>query len=261
MFAKRLSDFPRVSRKAVRVIQYRGSNRTEMVREIDGNKGYAAGFENLIQFVLALTPADEPIVGGIRKPMSAYPEIAIRELIANALIHQDFTITGAGPLIEIFSDRIEISNPGQCLVDVNRIVDNPPKSRNEDMAAIMRRMHICEEAGGGWDKSVLGCEIMHITAPKMVQYDESVRVVLSLKSDFSMMTVQEKLWACYLHACVLAVENKCLTNTSLRDRFGLGEESAASISRLIKDAVDAKLIKPYDPATARRYMKYLPIWA
>ena len=87
LFAKRISDFPRVARKAVRLIQYRGANRSEMIREIDGNKGYAAGFENLIQFILALTPSDEPIVGGIRKSLSAYPEIAIRELVANALIH------------------------------------------------------------------------------------------------------------------------------------------------------------------------------
>ena len=129
------------------------------------------------------------------------------------------------------------------------------------MAAIMRRMHICEEAGGGWDKSVLGCEQLHIPAPKMLLYDGGTRVILLQKSDFAMITAQDKLWGCYLHACLLAVENKCLTNTSLRERFGLGEESAASISRLIKDAVDEKLIKPYDPSTAKRYMKYVPIWA
>ena len=261
LFARKISDFPRVSRKAVRIIQYRGANRMEMVREIDGKKGYAAGFENMIQFILAITPADEPIMGGLRKPTSAFPEIAIRELVANALIHQDLTITGAGPLIEVFSDRIEIGNPGKCLVAIERIVDCSPKSRNEDMAAIMRRMHICEEAGGGWDKAVMGCEEKHLPAPKMMTYEDSVRVTLSAKSDFSKMTSAEKLWACYLHACVLYVENQFLTNTSLRNRFGLGEESSASVSRLIKDAIDEKFIKVFDPETAKRYMKYVPFWA
>jgi ATP-dependent DNA helicase RecG len=42
------------------------------------------------------------------------PEIALRELIANALIHQDFSLTGTGPMIELFDDRIEFSNPGRC---------------------------------------------------------------------------------------------------------------------------------------------------
>lgn len=261
LFAKRISDFPRIARKAVRVIQYRGINRLEMVREIDVGTGYAAGFENLIQFILALTPAEEPIIGGMRKPRSAYPEITIRELVANALIHQDFTITGAGPLIEIFDDRIEISNPGKCLVEAERIIDCSPKSRNEDIAALMRRMHICEEAGGGWDKAVLGCEGMHLAAPRLMLYDESVRVTISLKSDFAKMNIAERLWACYLHACVLFVEDRYLTNATLRDRFGLKEESSASISRLIKDALEKKMIKPFDPNTARRYMKYVPMWA
>ena len=140
-------------------------------------------------------------------------------------------------------------------------MDCSPKSRNEDMAAIMRRMHICEEAGGGWDKAVMGCEEKHLPAPKMMTYEDSVRVTLSAKSDFSKMTSAEKLWACYLHACVLYVENQFLTNTSLRNRFGLGEESSASVSRLIKDAITEKFIKVFDPETAKRYMKYVPFWA
>ena len=200
----------------------------DMVREVEGKKGYAAGFENMIQFILTMTPASEPIVGGFRKPSSVYSEITIRELVANALM----------------------AFPGYS-----------PRSRNEDMAAIMRRLHICEEAGGGWDKAVIGCEEKHLTAPKMTYYEESVRVVISAKGDFSKMTSEEKQWACYLHACVLYVEDRYLTNATLRNRFGLGEESSASVSRVIKDALADGKIKPFDPETAKRYMKYVPFWA
>ncbi len=261
LFAKKMIDFPRISRKAVRIIQYEGAGRLKMVREITMEKGYAAGFAELIQSIMMLTPAEEPIVGAFRKPSSSYPEISIRELVANALIHQDLSIKGAGPLIEIFADRVEISNPGACLVETVRIVDCVPRSRNEDIAALMRRIHICEEAGGGWDKAVTGCEEKHILAPKVEANKESVRVTLSIKSDFAKMTTAEKLWTCYLHACLMYVENQYLTNSSLRVRFGLKGESAASISRLIKDALAKKLIKPHDPETAKRYMKYAPIWA
>ena len=55
--------------------------------------------------------------------------LAIREIIANALIHQDFFITGTGPTIEIFSNRIEITNPGLPLVDIKRIIDNNEEIR------------------------------------------------------------------------------------------------------------------------------------
>lgn len=261
LFAKKMIDFPRISRKAVRIIQYEGTNRLKMVREIIMEKGYATGFAELIQSIMMLTPAEEPIIGAFRKPMPAYPEISIRELVANALIHQDLSIKGAGPLIEIFADRIEISNPGACLVEADRIIDCVPRSRNEDVAALMRRLHICEEAGGGWDKAVSGCEEKHIPAPKVEANKENVRVTLSIISDFAKMTTAEKLWTCYLHACLMYVENQYLTNTSLRARFGLKDESAASISRLIKDALAQGMIKPHDPETAKRYMKYVPIWA
>ena len=83
-----------------------------------------------------------------------YPELAIRELVANALIHQDLSITGSGPMVEIFDDRIEITNPGVPLVETSRMLDSPPRSRNEGLASLMRRMGSCEERGSGVDKVV-----------------------------------------------------------------------------------------------------------
>ena len=52
-----------------------------------------------------------------------------------------------------------------------------------------------------------------------------------------------------------------LTNKSLRERFNVMESSAGSISRLIKEVVNDGKIKPLDPTTAKRYMKYIPSWA
>lgn len=54
---------------------------------------------------------------------------------------------------------------------------------------------------------------------------------------------------------------KGLTNSSLRERFGLEATAAAPISRLIKEAVKSGLIKPFDAETSQRYMKYIPFWA
>ena len=95
----------------------------------------------------------------------------------------------------------------------------------------------------------------------MTLYEDSVKVTISIKSDYSKMTSKERLWACYLHACVRYVEDQFLTNATLRRRFGLDEESSANISRLIREALEAKLVKAYDPETAKRYMKYVPFWA
>lgn len=261
LLAKRLNSFPTISRKTVRVVQYRGENRMEMIREMDGGKGYAVGYEGMIQFIEAVLPAREIIEDGIRRTELAYPSLAIRETVVNALIHQNFSLQGTGPLIEIFSNRIEVTNPGLPLVDVFRIVDNPPRSRNEKLAALMRRFHICEESGTGWDKIIISSELKYLPAPKITLYEDNMKVTLYASTDFNDILLEDKLWACYLHACVRYVEEKQMNNTSLRERFGLDESYKSQTSRLIKLAVEKNYIKPFDPTTAPRYMRYIPIWA
>lgn len=261
LFAKRLSAFPRLSHKAIRVVQYRGNSRLELLKEDMGGKGYAIGFEGLIKFIEALIPTQEIINGALREKKSAYPLVTIREAVANALIHQDFSITGTGPVVEIFETRIEITNPGTPLVDVRRIIDNPPKSRNEKLASLMRRLRMCEELGTGWDKIVISAELQQLPAPRINLYEGSTRFTLFSEMPFSSISSEEKLWACYLHACIKQVQGEQLTNRSLRERFGLKDSASSSISRLIKEAVEAKLIKPLDPATAPKHMKYIPVWA
>ena len=260
LFAKRLSNFPRLERKAVRVVQYQGNNRLNMLKEDIGQKGYAVGFEGLLKFIEALLPTQEPITGAVRNRETMYPIVAIREAVANALIHQDFSISGTGVLIEIFANRIEITNPGIPLVDIARIIDNPAKSRNEKLASLMRKLRMCEELGSGWDRMVISCEGKQLPTPQIVIYEENTRVTLFSKRDFFDMTNSDKLWACYTHACVKYIQGEFLTNGSLRERFGLEESSSASVSRLIKEACEKKYIKKLED-TAPKHVKYIPEWA
>ena len=262
LFARKLSDFPRLERKAVRVVQYNDRSRLERLRENPTElRGYAVAFEDIIKYIGALIPSKEVISDGIRREETAFPMLAVREIVANALIHQDFSIKGAGPTVEIFSNRIEVTNPGRPLVDVFRIVDTPPKSRNEKLSALMRRMGICEELGTGWDKIVIACEVQQLPAPRIDIYEGSTKALLFSRVKYSVLSNEDKLWACYLHASVLYVQEELMSNSSLRDRFGLPQTSAGSVSRLIKEAMNKKLIKPYDTSASNKYMRYVPIWA
>lgn len=261
LLAKNISRFPRISRKAIRIVQYSGNNKMNMLKDYTSEKGYVAGFETFIRYIDALIPTQEIIDVAIREKKSAYPLLAIREMVANALIHQDFSISGTGPVVEVFANRIEVTNPGPPLVDVMRIIDNPPKSRNEKLAALMRRLGMCEELGTGWDKMVISCELLQLPAPKIALYEQSTKVTIFSKMPFSDLSMEDKMWSCYLHSCIKYIQGEHLTNSSLRERFGVKDSSSGSISRLIKEAVRVKLIKPLDPDTAPRYMKYIPAWA
>ena len=260
LFAKRLSEFPRVGRKAIRIVQYDGLNRLVILKEETTTEGYAISFENAVKYVNTLLPSKEDIDSVRRKSISTFPIPAIREAIANSLIHQDFFITGTGPLIEVFENRVEVTNSGTPLVDIMRIVDNPPKSRNEKLASLMRRLNMCEELGRGWDRMVISCELQKLPAPRIQIYQESTKVSLFSHLDFTNIPMEDKIWATYLHACIKYIEVDDLTNSYLRERFGVAESSSGSISRLIKEVLKNKLIKPIDPNTAPRYMKYIPIW-
>lgn len=190
-----------------------------------------------------------------------YPDLAVRELIANALIHQDFSISGAGPMVEIFEDRLEITNPGEPLVDVDRFLDSPPRSRNEALASFMRRVGICEERGSGVDKVVSETEFFQLPPPRWERPGGSLRVVLFAYRALKDMDRQERAHACYLHACLRHVLRDPMTNTSLRERFGIEPKNSAMASRIIKDAREAKLIKPYEEGQANKTSRYLPYWA
>lgn len=261
MYAKKLSDFPTLARKMVRIIQYNGNSRVSTKNDLLLDKGYACGFEEMMRYIDGILPKKETITDGVRSSVPSYPSVSVRELIANALIHQDLVPTGVGPTIEIFDKRLEITNPGTPLVDIARIIDNPPKSRNEIMAALMRRVGICEEQGSGWDKVVYYCEHSFLPAPKIEIFQNSTKVTLFVMIPFSKMTREDRIRSCYLHACLKQVNGEQMNNTSLRTRFGLPANANSTISRLINETVKEGCIKPVDPDTAPRYMKYLPFWA
>lgn len=261
LFAEDLRRFDALARKAPRVIVYKGTSRVTTVREQVGQRGYAAGFEGLVGYVTDLLPENEVIGKALRTSEAWYPDLAVRELVANALVHQDLTIPGAGPMIEIFDDRLEITNPGVPLVQPDRFIDGPPQSRNERLARTMRQLGICEERGSGWDKVTFEIEYHQLPPPLVEVTDLHTRVVLFAPRRLSSMERDDRIRAVYQHSCLKYVNREPMTNSSVRQRFGISDRNSAQASRLIREALDVGLIVPYDPAAGPRAIRYIPVWA
>ena len=164
LLAKRLDDFSDLDRKAPRVVVYPGTSKLETRLDQTGMKGYAVGFQRLVHFVMGQLPQNEVIEDALRKEMKLVPEVVIRELVANALIHQDLSVGGVSVMIEVYSNRVEISNPGEPVVPVERFIDGY-QSRNERLADLMRRFGICEEKSSGIDRVVQAVEVYQLPAP------------------------------------------------------------------------------------------------
>ena len=261
LFARDLTLFDSsLARKGVRFVAYDGSNRAATVtHRQDGRRGYANGFEGLATYINGLLPNNEHIGHAFRTTVPLFPSLAVRELIANALIHQDMTVSGAGPQIELFKDRMEITNPGQPLVSVERMIDLPPRSRNEAMAALMRRMGLCEEQGSGLDKVVQQAEIFQLPPPDFRVSDNTMQVIIYGPRSFANMTPDERVRACYQHATLKYLSGDKMRNTSLCERFGIEPGNAAQASVVIRRALDASIIKYADPEHPRA--GYVPHWA
>lgn len=261
--AYNLSDFDSLVRKSIRVIKYKGLNKLEAEKEYPGSKGYAIGFEGLISFLKALLPGSEIIKNALRHETTVYPEIALRELIANALIHQDFSIRGSGPMIEIFDDRIEISNPGKLLPTkkLDRLIRTTPESRNEILAAAFRRYNICEERGSGFEKAVVAIELYGLPPLKFEELENSFRVTMYCPKTFAELTPSERIEACYQHSIIKYFSSGGMTNTSLRERFKMHEKQRPQVSLVIKEAIAQGKIKPKDANNAStKFAEYIPVW-
>lgn len=260
LFAKDICKFDYLTNKRIRVIRYKGSGRTNAIRDQFFNKGYAVEFDDIVNYIMSMLPQGELIETALRQEFIMFPEKAIREILGNMIIHQDMTVRGQSLMVEIFDERIEGTNPGSLLVDVDRIIDTAPHARNEKMANFLRLVHICEARGSGFDRMEEGMRDWKIPAPKVETTEDFCRTILCWHESLGQWTKDEKIRTCYLYACYCYVNNIEVSNSTLRERFGVIESNKAIVSRIIKDAVVAKKIKLYDPEAATKMRRYVPYW-
>ncbi|MDE6856631.1 MAG: transcriptional regulator, partial [Muribaculaceae bacterium] len=134
-------------------------------------------------------------------------------------------------------------------------------SRNEELADVMRRMGFCEEKGSGMDKALAAIEKYQLPPIKYRISDIRTTIILSVYKTWSEISKEERVQACYQHACLKYLSNEMLTNKSLRERLGVDEKNYPAVSLIIKEALSQGLIKIGTPeGTNRRNIAYIPNW-
>ena len=262
LFARQLSDFPELEYKAVRVLVYIDKSKLKTRRDWTCDKGYAVGFEEIVKYVMEQIPQREVIRNSIREQEQLLPEEMVRELLVNAMVHQDFPVRGKQLRVDIYSNRIEFSNPGEPLVDPDRFIDRE-NTRNEKLIGLMRRMGFCEQRGSGIDQVVLAAEAHRLRAPEFRSDDAQTTVRVHGRETLSEMRRADRIRACYQHCVLKYVTNEdFMTNRSLRDRFGASARSTPVVSSIITDTIKEGHIKPdAEQGSSRRYAQYIPAWA
>ena len=139
------------------------------------------------------------------------------------------------------------------------MIDLPPRSRNAVLGALMRRMRLCEEDGGGIDKALIAIGEDHLPAPWLRTVEGSMIVILYGPRTFAEMTPTERVRACYQDSVLQWLKGNRMRNASLCDRFGIDKRNAAQVSSVIRQALAENKIKPADRDHPRA--GYHPFWA
>ncbi|MCA9834842.1 MAG: putative DNA binding domain-containing protein [Thermomicrobiales bacterium] len=261
IYARDLTAIPSLSRKSLRFYTYAGEQRDQLERDLSSHSGYLKAYQQILDQLKTLLPTPERDFGAHRTGVERYSLLAINETIGNALAHQDLAISGAGPLVELFSNRIEITSPGLPLVDVGLLVNAPPQSRNEKLASHLRRLELIQERGSGWDIIAMEAARMNLPAPRVETNAGQFRVVFRPEESMHHLSREDRLWTLYLHACLKWLNHTPIANSDVRERFSISQGNAASASRLLNDAVAEMLLKPLDLSAGRGQMRYVPHWA
>lgn len=229
-------DFADCSRYIVRCINYAGKSASSTI--LDKRDMYGTlddQVDESLKFVLRSIKTEAKIVGSKRIEKFEYPELALREMIVNALIHRDYSNKGTYVQITVFSDRIEISNPGTLPPGLT--VENlkvSQFSRNGTISKIMRDMDYMEEYGRGIDLIYSEMSNWGLLDPLFKNSSNSFKVTILGKDYLSLNERQIKFWH--------VLQNKNHLTASIAHQF-FPDISRPTINNDLKTMINLGLIK------------------
>lgn len=256
-----LSAFPSLKGKGIRVICHNGEYLTSFSEDKTFDEGYALCLEEVVDFIESRAGREEVIDKTLRRSVYPYPVVAIREMIANAIIHQDLTVHGSGVVVHLFANRVSVTNPGELLCDIKRSIDALPKTRNEELARIVRKMGFVEEQGSGFDRIEEECALRKM--PSIFLETDATKTTMTLyrRYGYREFDKQDIIRTCYTFACLRHFNGLETTNPILRERLGVEDRNAAMVSRILKECVDAGDLKGAESAKDKRSLNYVPFYA
>jgi len=188
-------------------------------------------------FILRNIRKTAKIVGTKRVERYEYPEKAIREIVANAVIHRDYRITETYTQISIFEDRIEISNPGNLPAGVTiENIKSAQMSRNKIISNILKDMEYLEEYGRGIDIVFSKMSEWNLLPPIFKNTSNSFKVILPGKKLSSLNERQIKIWS-------ELVETQKITRRSIEEIDGVMDDiTSQTINNDLRKMKDLGLI-------------------
>lgn len=123
------------------------------------------------------------------------PLVAVREAISNAVVHRDYSISGADIKFAIFDDRIEITSPGLLpkTLDIEDIKMGRSEIRNKMIARFFKEINFIEEWGTGIRRIIKSCTDAGLEEPEFIETGMFFKVVIKKKSSDKVAISSDKV--------------------------------------------------------------------
>jgi len=162
-----------------RCARFHGTEKVHFLDRQDIEGSVLQGIAEAQKFIARNTRLAARIEGLRRRDIPEYPRVALREALVNAVAHADWSARGSQIMVAVFSDRIEIQNPGQLpfgmtVEDIKAGVSN---IRNRVIARVLRELDYMETWGTGYKRMREDCEAGGYPLPEWVELGRVTRTV------------------------------------------------------------------------------------
>lgn len=257
LYGNNLQDIVQLKGKRLAVTIYGGIGNSQIEVSKTFNHGYVVSLRQAIPLIFDhFVRCFQNSTGETRRSIRR----AITELLTNALIHQNFGVPDNGPLAAVFSDRIEFTSPGNSEVNPLRLFERDRSCRNEKLRWAFAGNSTVEGVISGLRKVVEIAERYRLPPPLFRNTDTGF--LATFYAPRPRLSKEEKVRACYQHACLLHLQGNPMTNESLRLRLGVTKSNYSIISRVIADATEGGFIRALNQSSkSKRFSSYVPFWA
>jgi ATP-dependent DNA helicase RecG len=227
---------------------FRGNTRAEPIKKNEIKGSLPDQIETTIDLLMQHMWIIPRIVGVKREELSSYDRSILREIITNAIVHRDYTKMRQPVKVALFTDRIEVENPGSLMPGLTELNLIHKRSwRNPLLAERLKVYGFGEMDGQGIDRLFAATHKIHLPAPIFSASNDSVKVVLSGPKKYEDYSPLEKR----LTVIVTLILADKIDNESLRHTFNIDLQTAGT---LIKSMVAEDIIEAV--GKSRKYAQY-----
>src|SRR3990170_1292760 len=165
--------------------RFRGIDKSEFLDRLDIEGTVLDALTEAPTFIRRNTRLAAKIKTMVRRDIPEYPELAVREILANAVAHADYSLSGMRIMVAVFDDRMEIQNPGMLPfgMTLDDMKAGVSKVRNRVIVRVLGALGLVEEWGSGYKRVIEACRAGGYQEPEWLELGSALRIVFHSHPD------------------------------------------------------------------------------